>query len=136
MREPGQTLIVDVDGTLAGPAPEQGYAECQPIDRVVDRLRAARQSGWRIVLYSARGMRTYSGNVADIDEHVRPELVKWLDRHAIPYDELHLGKLWPGPVGYYVDDRAVRPSEFVSMSDEELEALTARETDPAAWDAL
>ena len=47
-------------------------------------------------------------------------LLAWLDRHAIPYDELHLGKPWPGVGGFYVDDKTVRPAEFLAMSYEEV----------------
>ena len=44
------------------------------------------------------------------------------------------GKLWPGHKGLYVDDRSVRPDEFLKYSVEELEEIcdAAR---PAAWHA-
>ena len=29
------------------------------------------------------------------------------------YDEVIYGKPWPGPEGFYIDDRAIRPKEFI-----------------------
>jgi capsule biosynthesis phosphatase len=56
-----------------------------------------------------------------------PVMIEWLRRHDVPYDELHIGKPWCGEDGFYVDDRAVRPSEFLSKSYEELRALVKNE---------
>jgi capsule biosynthesis phosphatase len=50
-------------------------------------------------------------------------IVEWLDLHQIPYDEIHLGKPWPGKGGFYVDDRAVRPDEFTNLSYEQIQEL-------------
>ena len=45
-----------------------------------------------------------------------PELEAWLAKWDIPYDEIVYGKLWPGHKGLYVDDRSVRPDEFLKYS--------------------
>ena len=34
-----------------------------------------------------------------------------------------MGKVWPGHKGFYVDDRSVRPDEFLTMSLDELNQL-------------
>jgi len=58
-----------------------------------------------------------------------------LARHDIPYDEIHVGKPWCGNDGFYVDDKAVRPSELKSMSYDEIRALLDRERDADAGQA-
>ena len=50
-----------------------------------------------------------------------------LDKWEIPYDEIIYGKPWPGYHGFYVDDRTVRPSEFLTMSVEELDETVRRD---------
>ena len=45
--------------------------------------------------------------------------VKW----EIPYDEILYGKPWPGHMGFYVDDRTVRPDEFLNCSVDELNEI-------------
>lgn len=116
-----KTLVVDVDGTLCPPKPNGiDYRDLPADPGMKARLAELRATGWHIVVFSSRGMRTYGGNVAAILENVLPPMVEWLDRNEIAYDEVRLAKPWPGHDGFYVDDRAVRPREFLTLSLEEL----------------
>lgn len=118
-------LVLDVDGTVCHLLrPGEDYKDAQPIDEMVERIREFKRAGWRIVFFTARRMRSLGGNLGSITALVVPELVDWLNTHAIPFDEIHVGKPWPGQNGFYVDDRAVRPEEFVRLSLEELSQLT------------
>jgi capsule biosynthesis phosphatase len=116
-----KVLVVDVDGTLCPIKPAgQEYRDLPADPAMKARLAQLRVDGWYIVLFSSRGMRTYGGDLAAILEHVLPTMVEWLDRHAIAYDEVRMAKPWPGHDGFYVDDRAVRPREFLTLSLEQL----------------
>jgi capsule biosynthesis phosphatase len=97
----------------------------------VAQLRQYRDKGAYICLYTARNMRTHNGNLGKIMAHTSRTLFAWLEKHDIPFDEVYFGKPWPGERGFYVDDRTIRPSEFVSMTLEEIEALLAKEHEPA-----
>ena len=68
-------------------------------------------------------MRTYEGNLGKINANTLPVIIDWLNKNKIPYDEIYVGKPWCGHDGFYVDDRAVRPKEFTSLSYEELVEL-------------
>src|SRR5690606_29179535 len=57
-------------------------------------------------------MNTYGGNVGLINANTLPIILDWLARHEVPFDEVVVGKPWCGEGGFYVDDRALRPSEF------------------------
>lgn len=128
MIENEKALVVDVDGTLCPiKRPDEKYADLLPEPRMLERLRALHSDGWRIILHSARGMRSNEGNIGAIGKNVAPDMLQWLTRHNIPFDELHLGKPWPGRQGMYVDDRAVRPREFVELDFEALNALFERD---------
>ncbi|HBH26223.1 MAG TPA: capsular biosynthesis protein [Rhodospirillaceae bacterium] len=118
-----RVLIIDIDGTLCGPPPGRDYAACAPHPEVVSRLREYRAQGFRIVLSTSRNMRTFEGRVGEIVAKTVPTLIAWLDKHDIPYDEIHVGKPWCGHDGFYVDDRAVRPDEFARMDYTEIRAL-------------
>jgi capsule biosynthesis phosphatase len=72
-------------------------------------------------------MRTYEGQIGKINANTLPVIIDWLARHEIPYDELHVGKPWCGTDGFYVDDKAIRPSEFLALSHAEIQALLAKE---------
>ncbi|KXK25802.1 MAG: hypothetical protein TR69_WS6001001408 [candidate division WS6 bacterium OLB20] len=99
----------------------QEYADLVPYKKMVERLRELKQQNFRIVLFTARNMRTYGGNLGLINANTAKVLLAWLDKWEIPYDEIIYGKPW-AENGLYVDDNAVRPREFLEKSLEELEA--------------
>ena len=120
-------LVFDLDGTITHDDASVPYAERRPNLAVVEKLRAYRDQGFQIVICSARNMRTYAGDIGKINANTLPVILDWLTRHQVPYDEVHVGKPWCGTEGFYVDDKAIRPSEFLAMSHEEIHALLARE---------
>jgi capsule biosynthesis phosphatase len=122
-------LVLDIDGTIcAAKGVAESYDELAIRADVVEALRRYKDMGFQIILYSSRGMRTYASSIGHLNTHVVPGIVEWLRRHEIPFDELHIGKPWCGHDGFYVDDRAVRPSEFARMSYDEIRALLERES--------
>lgn len=129
MTIPDKTVVVDLDLTLAGPAIDRDYANCPVITETAHALRRMHADGWRVVIFSARGMRTYGGDLEAIGANVLPVVNAWLTQHDIPHDEVRLGKPWPGPDGFYVDDRAIRPSEFASLTTDQITSLLEREAE-------
>jgi capsule biosynthesis phosphatase len=117
----GKTIVFDVDGTLCPvKAAGESYADLRPEAAMVERLREYRDAGYYIILQTSRNMRSFEGNVGLINARTLPDLVDWLRRHDIPHDEIHVGKPWAGSDGFYVDDRAVRPAEFLELSPDEI----------------
>jgi len=117
-------LVVDIDGTLCDvKSPEQSYSELIPREAMVVKLREYHDRGYRILLFTSRNMNTYMNNLGEINKHTAPVLLEWLDRWKIPYDEILYGKPWPRKKGFYIDDRAVRPDEFIRLSEAEIHRL-------------
>lgn len=112
-------LIVDVDDTICVTV-DGHYASSTPLMVVIKRLREYQAQGFQIVLHSSRNMRTYEGNVGKINATTLPILLDWLKRHDVPFDEIYMGKPWCGHEGFYIDDKAIRPREFVELSLEEI----------------
>lgn len=115
-------IIVDLDGTITR-ANTNNYKEVLPRLDVIEQLKNYQKKGFEIIISTARNMRTYDGNVGKINIHTLPTIIAWLDEHKIPYDEILVGKPWCGNQGFYIDDRAVRPSEFANLSYEEINEL-------------
>lgn len=123
-----KVIVVDVDGTLTLDKREgESYAAVRVSAAMRERLVQLKSEGYWIILYTSRNMRTHQGNIGAIMKHTAPTLIDWLLKHEIPYDELHFGKPWCGNGGLYVDDRAVRPREFIEYSKAELMAILARD---------
>jgi len=119
-------LIVDLDGTLTQ-ANTSDYKNVLPRTDVIEQLKNYKEQGFEIVIATARNMRTYEGNVGKINIHTLPIIIEWLDKHSVPYDEILVGKPWCGHEGFYIDDRAVRPSEFSELSYEQINQLFEKE---------
>jgi capsule biosynthesis phosphatase len=119
-------LIVDLDGTLTE-ANTSDYVNVLPNKGLIANLKKYKNKGFEIVIATARNMRTYEGNVGKINIHTLPVIIEWLDKHEVPYDEIIVGKPWCGNDGFYIDDKSIRPSEFTSMSYEEIMQLLEKE---------
>ena len=114
-------LVMDIDGTLCGDKLEgQSYVDIAPKEQVINRLNEYKEKGFHIILYTSRQMRTYQGNIGKINANTAKDLFTWLENHDIPYDEIYFGKPWCGRNGFYVDDKAIRPSEFLSKTYDEI----------------
>lgn len=105
-------VIVDLDGTITVDEKAVPYAKKRENTKIISAINAATQKGLGIMVMTARGMRTYKGVISDVEEHVRPGVVSWLDDKDVNYEQLHVGKPWCGPRGYYVDDRNLHLEEF------------------------
>lgn len=119
-------LIVDLDETITVSA-EEGYAKAIPNRELIARLADYRSRGFAVVIHTSRNMNTFSGNLGMINVHTLPVILAWLSEHDVPFDEVHVGKPWCGREGFHVDDRAIRPSEFLKYSIDEITALLAAE---------
>ncbi|PSU22365.1 HAD-IIIC family phosphatase [Photobacterium kishitanii] len=119
-------LVIDLDGTLTT-ANTADYRLVAPNNDVINKLKEYQQQGFSITIFTARNMRTYEGNIGKINIHTLPIIVEWLEKHNVPYDEIIVGKPWCGHDGFYIDDRAIRPSEFASLSVEEINSLLNKE---------
>ncbi|MFQ2906660.1 HAD hydrolase family protein [Aeromonas allosaccharophila] len=121
-----KNIIIDLDGTLTVDA-DTSY-EDKPVNiDVVQKLREYKSLGFNITILTSRNMRTYEGNIGKINVHTLPVIIEWLNRHNVPYDDIVLAKPWCGFDGFYVDDKSIRPSEFSSLTYEQIKDLLAKE---------
>lgn len=120
----GYRFVVDIDGTLCPlKGRDEKYEDLVPYSTMLDKLHDYKENGAQIILFTSRNMNSYQGNLGMINKHTAKILLTWLDAWDIPYDEIIYGKPWPGHKGFYVDDRSVRPDEFLYNTPEELELI-------------
>ena len=102
-------ICIDLDGVICElRKPGQTYAEVQPLSGAVEKIRSLKEDGHYIIIYTARHWKTCNGNVGLILARQGLTTLQWLERHDIPYDEIHFSKPY---ADVYIDDGAVR---FVS----------------------
>jgi capsule biosynthesis phosphatase len=99
-------LAIDIDGTICAFRREgQTYAQVEPLPGAVEKLQQFRREGHYIILLTARHMKTCGGNVGLVVARQGRTLFEWLEKHAIPFDEVWFGK---PQADVYIDDNGYR----------------------------
>lgn len=104
----------DLDNTLVTfPLIKNDYKSVNPIQRNIEYLRKLKKLGHTIIIYTARRMRTYNGNVGKIMQDIGKITIDTLEKFDIPYDELYFGKPY---ADFYIDDLAVSKYECLEKA--------------------
>lgn len=107
-----KTLVVDLDGTLCEQTPGGAeYLYAEPKRETIRKVNSLKESGWRVVIHTARGMNRCDGCLEEIERLFRQMTEWWLTENDVKYDELVFGK----PAGdLYVDDKGMGADEFTA----------------------
>lgn len=99
-------IVIDLDGVICTiKKPTESYADVKLIPGAAKKLCQLRAAGHTIIIYTARNMATYDGNLGKIMKNVGLITLEWLKENNVEYDEIYFGK----PNGHlYIDDRALR----------------------------
>ena len=116
-------IIIDLDDTICS-TKNGDYVNSIPKEKVIKKIKEYKNLGFEIIIYTSRNMRTYKGNVDLIKAKTLPIIVKWLEKFDVPYDQIIVGKPWPSFGGFYVDDKAIRPDEFINLTYSEIQKIT------------
>jgi hypothetical protein len=69
------------------------YDYCEPDQSVIDLVNSLHNDGHKIVIYTARGMSQFKGNVALIYSELYSKTIQQLNRWGLKYDQLVMGKI-------------------------------------------
>ena len=116
-------IVIDLDGTLTIDDKKTSYDQKKVDIDLVDQLKKFKETGCEICIYTSRNMKSLGGNIGLLNVQTLPKILKWLDENNVPYDEVVLGKPWCGEDGFYVDNRAIRPSEFKNLTFRQIQDL-------------
>lgn len=104
-----RTVVVDLDGTLMTPprpiidADGDLRTDGEPEPGAVEAMRTLHAAGWRIVVSSSRTWDRWGPRRLVWIDQIRA----WLERYAIPFDEVFIGAGKPAATAY-IDDQAIR----------------------------
>lgn len=104
----------DLDNTLVThPTIPNDYESVEPIIETINYLKKLKENGHRIIIYTARRMRTHCGNVGSVIADIGQTTIKTLEKFGIPYDELYFGKPY---AHFYIDDLMIDPKSDLNKS--------------------
>lgn len=119
-------LILDLDETICHTV-NGDYRNAKPNLKIVEKMQEYKNQGFDLVISTSRNVRTFDGNVGLINANTLPIIIEWLKVNNIPYDEIYVGKPWCGKEGFYIDDKSIRPKEFIKYNYDEILSLLASE---------
>lgn len=80
------------------------YNFCKPIEQMVGLCNKLYDQGHSIVIYTARGMMTFNGDVKKIYENLYDKTISDLNSWGVKYNQLVMGKIH---YDYLIDDKAL-----------------------------
>ena len=100
-------FVFDLDNTLVTyPTIPGDYSSVKPISKTINYLRNLKKQGHHIIIYTARRMKTHSGNIGALIADIGEITMNTLKEFDIPYDELFFGKPY---ADFYIDDLMINP---------------------------
>ena len=103
-----KTIAFDLDGVLCYRTTEEGaiakYKTCKPLLEMIKITNQCYDNGYKIIIYTARGMNSYKGNVALVYSNLYELTKKQLKDWGIKYHQLVMGKQH---YDLLIDDKAV-----------------------------
>lgn len=102
-------IIVDIDETLCNVV-NRDFVNAIPNQAVIDKVNEYYDKGYEVIISTARGQ-----NSCNTPEEMRKKYEsitkQWLETAGVKYDDLEIG--YKKNADLYVDDKAIRPDEFV-----------------------
>ena len=83
------------------------YDHCEPDKHVIEMINDLYEEGNKIVIYTARGMSQFKGNVALIYSQLYSKTIQQLNDWGLKYDQLVMGKIH---YDLLVDDKVLNSS--------------------------
>lgn len=110
-----KVICVDFDGTLFPWG--EFHSDAPPLDGAVEFMKALRDAGWKIVIFTSRMSQTWwrgegwlsvmpdPHDIPELEEEWAASVMDRLDKWGIPWDGVTAEKV---PAEYYIDDKAIR----------------------------
>ncbi len=118
-----RVIVCDLDNTITIEKSGVPYSEKEPNHKVIEKLREYKLKGYEIIINTSRRMKTHNNNEAKALAEVGEATLAWLKRFDVPFDGLKFGKPF-AENGFIIDDKAIRPSEFLDFEEEKILKMT------------
>ena len=102
-----ETYVFDLDGTLC--SQETEYNLAKPLTERIKKVNELYDAGFRIIIYTARGMNRFNGDTEECYRNFYALTSKQLEKWNVKYHQLLLGK--PAAI-HYIDDKAINDKDF------------------------
>ena len=97
-------ICFDIDNVICKTNTTKNYSKSVPIKKNIKVINEAYNNGFNIILYTARYMGRYNGNVSKVKKHIRPFTLKQLEKWGVQYHKIYFGK---PSFDLFIDDKSL-----------------------------
>jgi len=114
----GKIIAFDLDDVICKRDVEgnnvEKYLSCTPIPEMVEIVNSCYDSGNHIIIYTARGMNVFDGNVSEIYKNLYQLTIDHLNEWGVKFHKLVMGKIH---YDILIDDKAISSFRVKSVKD-------------------
>ena len=111
-------IAFDLDDVLCYRTTEMGkvekYRSCRPLKPMIKVVNQCYDEGNTVIVYTARGMTGFKGNINNIYSNLYELTLKQLDDWGVKYHQLIMGKIH---YDLLIDDKAVNSIDIKGYED-------------------
>tara|TARA_X000000950_G_scaffold87178_2_gene109802 strand:- start:1242 stop:1610 length:369 start_codon:yes stop_codon:yes gene_type:complete len=99
-----KTICFDIDNVICKTNTKRNYSKSIPIKKNIKIINQAYSNGYNIVLYTARYMGRYKGNITKVKKYIKPLTLKQLKIWGVKYHKIYFGK---PSFDLFIDDKSL-----------------------------
>ena len=96
-------ICFDIDNVICHTNSKKNYLKSKPIKKNIRLINDIYNNGYTIILYTARGMGRYNGNLTRIKKNIKPLTLKQLKKWSVRYHKIYFGK---PSFDLFIDDKS------------------------------
>ena len=97
-------ICFDIDNVICLTDNKKNYFKSRPIKKNIQIINRAYSKGYYIILYTARYMGRYKGNIKKVNKMIKPLTLKQLKKWGVKYHEIYFGK---PSFDLFIDDKSI-----------------------------
>ena len=114
-----KVIAFDLDDVLCYRTSDSGgrvekYKSCKPIKEMVELVNQCYENDYQIIVYTARGMTGFSGNISEIYSNLYEFTKKQLKKWGVKHHRLIMGK---AHYDLLIDDKAINSGVINNIQD-------------------
>ena len=86
-----KVICFDIDNVICK-TKTKDYSKSVPIKKNIKVINEAYKNGFNIILYTARYMGRYNGNVSKVKKHIKSFTLNQLEKWGVKYHKIYFGK--------------------------------------------